>query len=137
MVKEKKLRKLFWGTLVGVILCGFVVGISVYSGDIHAEEKILNPYFFRKGKHRVEYEGYFYPLSYRDIWQNTYVNVYEIRIFENAALYALEMDQLKVSEPWMRYGWRRYIGYFYVTRMLFIIDHWRIWTDFVRIRINS
>ena len=80
------------------------------------EKMTFNSYFFREEQRQLMYEGYFYPLSYRDIWQEVNLNIYEIKRFDDAILYTLELEQLEVSDPMdeIRMG-RRFFGYFYVT----------------------
>ncbi len=75
-----------------------------------------NPYFYKSIEKKVEYEGYFYLWNYTDIWQTISLNIMKLETFENGILYALELDQLEVSDPLdeINLG-RRYLGYFYVT----------------------
>ena len=75
-----------------------------------------NLYFFDDSITQKVYEGYVYPLSCNEIWQNITLNIIHIETFDNAALYALELEQLNVTDPedMMTMG-RRYLGYFYVT----------------------
>lgn len=80
-------------------------------------ENTQNPFFYNPNEKKVAYEGYIYPLSYSgEIWTDVYLNIKEIERFDDGILYALELDQIDVDDPWDGIEWgRRYLGYFYVT----------------------
>ncbi len=66
-----------------------------------------NTWFYMPTQKEVEYEGYFYPYSYRDIWQDISLHIKELKSFQNGSLYALELDQLNVTDPFsinLRWG---------------------------------
>ena len=80
------------------------------------EYESQNPYFYTTTEQKVEYEGYFYTHSYRDIWQNIDLYITNLQTFENGALYTLELEQLESTDPLDKIALgRRYLGYFYVT----------------------
>ncbi|MDE7206549.1 MAG: hypothetical protein K2N90_05240 [Lachnospiraceae bacterium] len=80
------------------------------------EYECQNTYFYTATEKRVEYEGYFYTYSYRDIWQNINLHITNLQTFENGALYTLELEQLESADPLDKIALgRRYLGYFYVT----------------------
>ncbi len=75
-----------------------------------------NLYFFQDGVSEAEYEGFFYPLSCREIEQNVILNIVLIDTFKEGKLFTLELEQLQVTDPEdeITMG-RRYLGYFFVT----------------------
>lgn len=74
-----------------------------------------NPYFYQWQEEVVEYEGYFYLHTYRDIQRNINLNITKLQVQKNGILYALELEELDVTDPYEMLMSRRYIGYFYVT----------------------
>ncbi len=88
-----------------------VGGLLVVRGDDE-----VNPYFYKKGTTEMTYEGFIYPMSYREIWQEVTLDITKLGTFANGGLYALELEQPEVSDPedMITMG-RRYLGYFYVT----------------------
>ena len=103
-----------------LILMLLVLYINVgcgYNSFIDEQNKYENPYFFTEDQVRIEYEGFFVPLSCREIEENIHLNIIKIKEFEDEILYALELDQLETTEDPLdeiRMG-GRYLGYFYVT----------------------
>lgn len=74
-----------------------------------------NTFFFKKGITEVKYEGYIYPLSCEEIWENVTLKVSKIGTFENGELFTLELAQLDVADADDRITMgRQYLGYFYV-----------------------
>lgn len=76
-----------------------------------------NPYFYETGTSKVEYEGYFVPLSCNEIEQDINLNITELATTKEGQLFALELDQLEpTNDPLDEISMgRRYLGYFYVT----------------------
>ena len=103
--------KLF--TILFVIL--FLHKETAYANSDEAEYS--NPYFVVPEQGTIEYRGFFYPLSYREIWQNVKMHIEQIEDTGNGILYAMELDELNVRETLDRisYG-EKYLGYFYVTK---------------------
>lgn len=87
------------------------------SGQAIMDNPIENPYFFNEEDTRVEYEGFINTLNGNEVEQNIGLTIKRIKIFEDAALFTLELDQLDVADPLLDgISWgRRYLGYFYVT----------------------
>ena len=75
----------------------------------------MGAYFFEKGIAEQEYEGYIYPLSSREIREKVTLKITELEQFQSGELYALELEQLEVTdtEDMISMG-RQYLGYFYV-----------------------
>lgn len=95
-------------------ICLILISILCISGC--NQKSAVNPYFFNSDDTRVEYEGFFYPLSYNEIEQNINLNITKIQSFKNGDLFTLELDQLDVTDPLDEISWgQRYLGYFYVT----------------------
>lgn len=105
-----------------ISITAFIIFMAVLlissSNDYYKSSKHnrQNPYFYKVTETRVTYEGHFYPYSYREIRQDIGLSITELYSFKNGNLYALELDQLEVSDPLdeIKAG-RRYLGYFYVT----------------------
>jgi len=83
----------------------------------------INPFFFSESVIFVEYEGFFYPQSLREIWQNTKLTITKLAAYENGILYTLQINQIDTSlldDP-HPYGWDyisygfEYLGYFFIT----------------------
>lgn len=75
-----------------------------------------NSFFFAEGQETVEYEGIFYPLSFNEIKQNIKLNIRKVKEFKGGTLWALELDQLDVSDPEDEISMgRQELGYYYVT----------------------
>lgn len=77
--------------------------------------KVTNGFFFKDGQETVEYEGIFFPLSCNIIKQNIELQIRKVMAFDEATLWALELEQLDVADPEdeIRRG-GQYPGYFYV-----------------------
>lgn len=77
--------------------------------------KGTNAFFFKDGQETVEYEGEFFPLSCNLIRQNIELKIRKVMVFDEATLWALELEQLDVADPEdeIRMG-GQYLGYFYV-----------------------
>lgn len=88
--------------------------LNVPSDSKILNEREKNPYFFNVD--RVEYHGYFRPLSGNVVCQDVYLNINEVKVFDDGTLYTLEIDQIQVENPEdeITRG-RRYLGYFFVT----------------------
>lgn len=102
-----------------ICLSLFIVVLLVGSNNTYYKSSKFNhrnPFFYEMEEKKIEYEGYFYPYSYREIWQNIDLSIMELYSLKNGNLYALQLEQLEVSNPLdeIKLG-RRYLGYFYVT----------------------
>lgn len=88
--------------------------LNVSSNSKILNVREMNPYFFNID--RVEYHGYFRPLSGNIVYQDVYLNINEVKAFEDGTLYTLEIEQIQVENPEdeITMG-RRYLGYFFVT----------------------
>lgn len=117
----RTMKKYFISVLVAMILLG-IVGFFLYQ-----YRNRQNPYFFKRGETKVEYEGFFYPLSCREIEQNVNLNIREVKAFEEGILYELELDELDVTNPLDRIGMgAKYLGYFYVTKdAIYLVEQGR------------
>lgn len=114
----KKIVKLLLKMINLVLILAFLVGFSNGCRYLKSDAIVCgNPYFFKEGQSEAVYEGYFLPLSFREIKQNIVLNIQKIEVFENGELYSLELDQLEPTDDPLdsiRMG-ARYLGYFYVT----------------------
>lgn len=112
-IKKKKYIGILFTLFLGTILFWNVCDKYLKQEEPYHHQ---NPYFYKADETVVEYEGYFYLHTYRPFYQNVDLNITELGVFENGALYTLELGQLEVKDPLDELGWgRRYIGYFYVT----------------------
>lgn len=107
---QNRKRKIRVSILIALLLaCMVIVGLLARSKPSN------NPYFFEKGIAEQEYEGYIYPLSSREIREKVTLKITELEQFQSGELYALELEQLEVTdtEDMISMG-RQYLGYFYV-----------------------
>ena len=105
--------------LSSIVVSLFLILLVILCSENDKEESRHEPqntWFYMPTQKEVEYEGYFYPYSYRDIWQDISLHIKELKSFQNGSLYALELDQLNVTDPFDQFALgREYLGYYYVT----------------------
>ena len=88
--------------LSSIVVSLFLILLVILCSENDKEESRHEPqntWFYMPTQKEVEYEGYFYPYSYRDIWQDISLHIKELKSFQNGSLYALELDQLNVTDP--------------------------------------
>ena len=97
--------------LIALLLVTAIVVVVLLAGS----QPTSNPYFFEKGITEQEYEGYIYPLSSKEIRETVTLKITKLEDFHIGELYALELDQLNVTDTddMISMG-RQYLGYFYV-----------------------
>lgn len=111
MILSKKLTFPF--IIIFLLFCIFLGCIICESNK---NQNINNPYFFPKEITKVNYDGYFIPLSSNEIRQNIILNINPLQTFEEGTLFTLSLDQLDVSDPFDKIAMGRdKLGYFYVT----------------------
>jgi len=89
--------------LSSIVVSLFLILLVILCSENDKEESRHEPqntWFYMPTQKEVEYEGYFYPYSYRDIWQDISLHIKELKSFQNGSLYALELDQLNVTDIW-------------------------------------
>lgn len=103
--------------VMGTILAAGVFCITACHTVHPGKKEAQNPFFYEPDESNVTYEGYIYPVSYSgEIWTDVSLHITEIERFDDGILYALELDQIDVEDPWDGITWgRRYLGYFFVT----------------------
>ena len=104
--------------LSSIVVSLFLILLVILCSENDKEESRHEPqntWFYMPTQKEVEYEGYFYPYSYRDIWQDISLHIKELKSFQNGSLYALELDQLNVTDPFDQFALgREYLGYYAV-----------------------
>lgn len=112
-----RIFKVFWSLLLLTMMFWNKNNESIAQNPKDYHENRQNAFFYSPNETKVAYEGYIYPLSYSgEIWTDVYLNITEMERFDDGILYALELDQIDVDDPWDGIEWgRRYLGYFYVT----------------------
>lgn len=117
--REEKMKTNKIGLLFLCLVAVIVLAVIIKDHDKNtavSEYDHENPYFYTAEQTQIEYEGYFYTYSYRDIWQNIDLYITKLQAFESGVLYTLELEQLESTDTWDQIALgRRYLGYFYVT----------------------
>ena len=96
--------------LSSIVVSLFLILLVILCSENDKEESRHEPqntWFYMPTQKEVEYEGYFYPYSYRDIWQDISLHIKELKSFQNGSLYALELDQLirSINSRWGENIW--------------------------------
>ena len=105
--------------LSSIVVSLFLILLVILCSENDKEESRHEPqntWFYMPTQKEVEYEGYFYPYSYREIWQNIDLSIMELYSLKNGNSYIFQLARFVVSNPLdeIKLG-RRYLGYFYVT----------------------
>ena len=75
--------------LSSIVVSLFLILLVILCSENDKEESRHEPqntWFYMPTQKEVEYEGYFYPYSYRDIWQDISLHIKELKSFQNGSL---------------------------------------------------
>ena len=80
--------KNFLSSIVVSLFLIILVIVCSENGKEESRHEPQNTWFYMPTQKEVEYEGYFYLHSYRDIWQDISLHIKELKSFQKGSLYA-------------------------------------------------